>query len=370
MSAITITNCQGVNTLVKKQCRINPVERWVVRLFGRFFLARSLTTGWCPNKAYGLAMSLMLFLMGCETAVSSSTNQSPPVPTPTATIQYQIQQTLTIVNHGPGQPEKHNIWLALIGSVRPYQEVTATTITPDNYQLVSDEYGNQYAEFDLVDMLPDAEITITIQYDIAVHEIAYDLSDCQGELPDFYTQPELHIESNNPQIVALAEQLAEGQETACAKIEAFYNYIGNTLVYSYNGNNWGAQAALGPMGADCTEFASLMIALSRAAGIPARYLEGLHYFPEESEAIARTEHAWLEVYLPGIGWTPLDPTLGRSSLNRERYFARNTPGHIIVTQGRTPSTLRGSSYWSHLFWPGGAADIRVEDAVWQIIPVE
>jgi transglutaminase-like putative cysteine protease len=261
------------------------------------------------------------------------------------------------------------LWLALIGDVRPYQEVTATTIAPDNHQLVIDEYGNRYAEFDLAEMPPGAEIAINIQYEVAVYELAYDLSECQGDLPDFYTQPDLHIESNNPQIVALAEQLSAGKGTACEKIEAFYNYIGNTLVYSYNGNNWGAQAALGPMGADCTEYASLLIALSRAAGIPARYLEGLHYFPEESEAIARTEHAWVEVYLPGIGWTPIDPTLGRSSLNRAQYFARSTPGHIIVTQGRSPSTLRGASYWSHLYWPGSVADVRVEDIDWQIIPV-
>ncbi|MEJ2750739.1 MAG: transglutaminase domain-containing protein, partial [Anaerolineae bacterium] len=258
-----------------------------------------------PCLAY---IILLAGLMGCATAVTP-----PAPPAPTSTTRYQIQQTLTIVNHGPGQPEKQNLWLALIGTVRPYQEVNAVTITPDNYQLVTDEYGNQYAEFDLVGMPPGTEITVTAQYEVAVNEIEYNLTACQGNLPDFYTQSELHIESNNPQIVALANQLAAGKTTACEKIEAFYNYIGNTLVYSYNGRNWGAQAALGPMGADCTEYASLMIALSRAAGIPARYLEGLHYFPEQSEAIARTEHAWLEVYLPGIGWTPMDPTLGRSS---------------------------------------------------------
>jgi len=319
---------------------------------------------WRWLRPFTLCLALLIGAVGCETAVS------PSFPTPTATTEYQIQQTLTIVNHGPGQPEKHNLWLALIGDVRPYQELQSTTISPDNYQIVTDEYGNRYAEFDLAEMPPGTEIAINIQYEVVVHELEYDLSDCQGDLPDFYTQPERHIESNNPQIIALAEQLAAGKETACEKIEAFYNYIGNTLVYSFNGNNWGAQAALGPMGADCTEFASLMIALSRAAGIPARYLEGLHYFPEESEAIARTEHAWAEVYLPGIGWTPIDPTLGRSSINREEYFARNTVGHVIVIRGRNPSTLRGASYWSHLFWPGGVADIRVEGAVWRIFPLD
>ncbi len=132
-----------------------------------------------------------------------------------------------------------------------------------------------------------------------VNELAYDLSVCQGELLDDFIQPELHIESANPQIVALASELSQGKKNACQQVRAFYDYIGNELVYSYNGDNWGAQAALGPMGADCTEYASLLVALSRAQGIPARYFEGLLYLDEETNAIARLEHAWADVYLPG-----------------------------------------------------------------------
>ena len=151
-------------------------------------------------------------------------------------------------------------------------------------------------------------------------------------------------------------------------MRAFYDHVGNELVYSYNGQDWGAQAALGEMGADCTEYASLMMALSRAVGIPARYLEGLWAGGETGKEDARTEHAWLEVYLPGVGWVPMDPTLGRSSIGREEYFAYLPPDHIVVTVGRNPSTLRGASYFSHLYWPGKSTEIRVEGFEWEITP--
>ena len=126
------------------------------------------------------------------------------------------------------------------------------------------------------------------------------------------------------------------------------------------------------MGADCTEYASLVIALSRANRIPARYYEGLLYLREsERDAqIAQTEHAWLDVYLPEIGWVAMDPTLGRSPANRETYFAHYTPNHIIVTTGRNPSTLRGASYWTHLYWPGNSTTIRVKNADWIIFPFD
>jgi transglutaminase-like putative cysteine protease len=124
------------------------------------------------------------------------------------------------------------------------------------------------------------------------------------------------------------------------------------------------------MGADCTEYASLMIAQCRASGIPARYVEGLAVPGEETVDSARTEHAWLEVYLPGCGWVSMDPTMGRFPISREDYFASILPNHIIVTRGRNPSTLRGASYWTHIYWPGNSTEIRVEDFAWEITPLD
>jgi transglutaminase-like putative cysteine protease len=279
-----------------------------------------------------------------------------------------VRETLTLVNEGAGRPSKQNIWVALIRDIPPYQTVRSMEITPEDYQLITDEYGNRYAEFDLSDMPPGATVEIKLEYRVAVQEPVYDLAGCTGEMPADFTQAELHVESNNVQIVTLSEELSRGKNTVCEQVRAFYDYVGNHLVYSYNGADWGAQASLGEMGADCTEYASLMMALSRAAGIPARYLEGVWAQGETGQEDARTEHAWLEVYLPGVGWTPMDPTLGRSSLSREEYFAHLPPDHIIVTVGRNPSTLRGSSYWTHLYWPGKSTRIRVEGFEWVVNP--
>jgi transglutaminase-like putative cysteine protease len=282
--------------------------------------------------------------------------------------EYVVHQQLALVNAGPGRPEKQNIWVALIRSLPPYQEVTSVDVAPKKYTLVVDEYGNQYAEFDFSGQPAGITQTVSIDYRIVVNELAYELSACQGQLPSEFTQPELHIESANPQIVALASELSHGKDTVCQQERAFYDYIGNSLVYTPNGENWGAQAALGPMGADCTEYTSLLVALSRAQGIPARYYEGLLYTDMATEAVAKTEHAWPDVYFPSIGWTAMDPTLGRVLVNRDTYFAHYTPDHIIVTVGVNPSVLRGSSYWTYLYWPGDSTHISV-DGQWNIKPV-
>ncbi len=238
-------------------------------------------------------------------------------------------------------------------------------VSPKDYALVVDEYGNHYAEFDFSRQPAGTTQTVKIDYQVIVYELTYDLSSCNGQLPADFTQPELHIESANPQIVVLSRQLSHGKGTVCQQVRAFYDYIGNTLVYTYNGANWGAQTALGPMGADCTEYTDLLVALSRAQSIPARYFEGLLVLNKGTAALAKTEHAWPDVYMPGIGWIALDPTLGRALVNRDTYFAHYTPDHIIVTLGASPSVLRGSSYWTQLYWPGNRTKIQVSSN-WKI----
>ena len=309
-----------------------------------------------------------------ERIVSNSGDSISPPAKVISTQQYTIRQTISLVNAGDHKPAKQNLWVALIHDIPPYQEVVSRTISPNKYALSTDEYGNQYAEFDLSEHAAGATISIEILYEVSVNEIVYDLTSCEGELPGEFTQPELHIESANKQIISLAMELSKGKKTTCEQVRAFYDYAGDELIYSYNQNDWGAQATFGLMGADCTEYASLMIALSRAEGIPARYYEGLLYLEERGgdvdDEIARTEHAWLDVYLPGIGWASMDPTMGRWKINRETYFSHHLSNHIIVTTGRNPSTLRGASYWSHLYWPGNITTIRIADAEWDIKPID
>lgn len=63
----------------------------------------------------------------------------------------------------------------------------------------------------------------------------------------------------------------------------------------------------------CQDFAHAMLALCRAAGIPARYVSGyIHSNPRGDEAMigAEASHAWVEAFLPGSGWVGFDPTNG------------------------------------------------------------
>jgi transglutaminase-like putative cysteine protease len=60
----------------------------------------------------------------------------------------------------------------------------------------------------------------------------------------------------------------------------------------------------------CQDFAHIMIAVARKWGIPARYVSGyLYHRPKSGEARATdATHAWVEAFLPSLGWIGFDPT--------------------------------------------------------------
>jgi len=58
----------------------------------------------------------------------------------------------------------------------------------------------------------------------------------------------------------------------------------------------------------CQDFTHLMIAMSRAMGIPARYVSGIIHSGNSALRGAAQTHAWCEVYFPSTGWIGFDPT--------------------------------------------------------------
>lgn len=62
----------------------------------------------------------------------------------------------------------------------------------------------------------------------------------------------------------------------------------------------------------CQDFANLFICLARLLNIPARYRTGYIYTGSDYENKIQSDasHAWVEVYIPMVGWRGYDPTNG------------------------------------------------------------
>jgi hypothetical protein len=71
----------------------------------------------------------------------------------------------------------------------------------------------------------------------------------------------------------------------------------------------------------CDYYATAMVVLSRAAGLPARLVSGYAtgtYDPPNARYIVTADnaHSWVEIYFSGIGWVEFEPTGGLPAIAR------------------------------------------------------
>jgi transglutaminase-like putative cysteine protease len=99
----------------------------------------------------------------------------------------------------------------------------------------------------------------------------------------------------------------------------------------------------------CQDFTNLLICLARLMGVPARYTCGYVYTGPKAENPTQSEasHAWVQLYLPEVGWKGFDPTNGiltqtdhvRIAVGRNYVDATPTSGTIYVGGGTEGLTV-------------------------------
>jgi transglutaminase-like putative cysteine protease len=90
----------------------------------------------------------------------------------------------------------------------------------------------------------------------------------------------------------------------------------------------------------CQDYAHTMIALVRGLGIPCRYVSGYqHHLGHEEHQEPMASHAWVEAFLPHLGWLSFDPT--NNLLVRESHI-RTAIGRDYADVPPTRGVYRGS----------------------------
>ncbi len=144
--------------------------------------------------------------------------------------------------------------------------------------------------------------------------------------PDYVRERYLQLPKDfSPRIQDLARQITEGKVTPYDKAEAITNYLRENITY---------QTVLPqiPPNADplewflfdnkagfCNYYASSEVVMLRSVGVPARmvvgYAEGEWVDADKSyHVLAKDYHAWPEIFFPGLGWVPFEPTAGQPAL--------------------------------------------------------
>lgn len=117
-----------------------------------------------------------------------------------------------------------------------------------------------------------------------------------------YLKPADKIESDAPEVVAQARQIAEGKTGRIETARAIAAWTADSLKDSVD-DGGSALASLTTRTGNCQTHARLYTALARAAGIPTRFVSGLVAL----EGKGFLYHSWAESFLDGR-WVAIDPT--------------------------------------------------------------
>ncbi len=239
-----------------------------------------------------------------------------------------------------------------------YQDVFINNMDPKPTNVTRDADGNWLAQYRLTSA-QKMEVLVEGNAEIRLRPKEEPLTPQQLSK---YTVEQKYWETSNDKI----RELADGLRTP----EAIYLYVVDALKYDFTRvtqekPRLGALGALNkPNSAVCREFTDLFIALARAAGIPAREVDGYAYTENAKQRPLSLEkdilHVWPEYYdSEKKTWIMVDPTWG-STTGGIDYFETLDFDHLafaIKGQSSTyPITAGGYKYTDQK----ASKDVRVE----------
>ena len=193
-----------------------------------------------------------------------------------------------------------------------YQNVSLTNLDPTPTNMIEDKDGNWLAQYHLAST---QKLDVVARGTVSIQLVPQQDPLTPQELSAYVGEAK-YWEVKSDTIRELADQLRTP--------EAIYQYVEKTLHYDFNkvaknDKRLGALSALqNQNSAVCREFTDLFIALARAAGIPAREVDGYAYTENAKQKPIYAEkdilHVWPEYYdTDKKAWIMVDPTWGSTT---------------------------------------------------------
>jgi transglutaminase-like putative cysteine protease len=214
-----------------------------------------------------------------------------------------------------------------------YQNVLINSFSVEPLNVSTDQDGNWIAEYRLLPQQKEQVIVNGI-VEILPQPTVSDLSSVQYKE---YTSAKKYWDISSPKVRAAVQNLKTPED--------IYNFVVKTLSYNYskvatdNERLGGSGALSDPKNSVCLEFTDLFVTLARAAGIPARSVEGFAYTQNSKlrplSLVNDILHAWPEYYDKKTKrWIMVDPTWGSTTKGMD-YFTTLDFSHIaFVIKGK------------------------------------
>ncbi len=236
-----------------------------------------------------------------------------------STVTRHIQYSFTIQNKTNHLLEQADFWTYAPVKVTATQRCLQLEVSHP-YRLIEDEFGNQVLHFHFKNLPPFSTKVITVKAALDLSKVAKPSSG--DNLEPFLQSDELE----EPALLEITKLARTFQAPTPAKTaEKTFAWVARNIEYTgYSVKGQGVLQTLHQKKGDCTEFADLFVALTRANDIPARGIAG--YVLLENGILSPMEfHNWAEFY-DGTNWNISDPQKKFFMQNQSQYIAMRIIG--------------------------------------------
>lgn len=249
----------------------------------------------------------------------------------------------------PTNAKQIDLWLPVAQDTDGQTVAPVKVNYPEDGSIDAEEkYGNKIwhkrfdAPFD--DNMHDGKLGAEIVFDIQRTEIivpeAKSLaknSKVATKLAAYLGEDKL-IPISTDSIKKIANDLKLESDPPIVAAHKMYDWLLDTFTYNYKAPGagigdvrWACDSKTG----DCSDYASMFIAVMRNQGIPADHEFGFPIRSKASEGRIPFYHCWARFYVEGVGWIPLDISEADKHPDlREYNFGSQSADLLKFTHGR------------------------------------
>jgi hypothetical protein len=159
-----------------------------------------------------------------------------------------------------------------------------------------------------------------------------------AEDKELYLKPGTLYECDHPEVVKKSSELTAGKPSELEMAKSIYDYVKTNIKFKrFGSDSKGALYALQNNEGDCTEYAALIVAMCRAAKIPAR-LNGVMVLKGDTGSAGTDNHNHAEIFLSEYGWVPAEATF------KNAVFGQMINYEIILRKGL--KTDKGNAWFT------------------------
>jgi transglutaminase-like putative cysteine protease len=206
---------------------------------------------------------------------------------------------------------------------------TSLEITPpaQNVRWLHDVFGNSVTLVDFDQPAEELRFFSEMRLEqfaakpppFAIEDFArtYPFSYAAEDLPDLGRTRDRHYADPEHRVDEWAKQFAVSPDGGLPEtlplLERMTLAIKTSLTYQprYSEGTQSPEETLRRGSGTCRDYSLLMMEAARSLGFAARFVSGYVHDPaDDGGSASGSTHAWLQIYLPGAGWTEFDPTNG------------------------------------------------------------